>query len=579
MKKQQLLPVLLWLFATNCIAQTTYTKVSNTATTYVNTPENYKGVTWMDLDHDGRPDLFVNQKFLFHNEGNGQFAAWPQLTGAHTGTGPSGSSWGDLDNDGHADCITTSVISGMHRNNGDQTFTTVTAQLPDFTNYAGWDCVLADVDNNGRLDLLFVHACCNFHSTGPFNCKFYLQGTDGVFTPVTGYEFTDGTAPYTIPIWSDYDLDGDVDLFIGSGPAGGNPRPDFCYKNLLKESGIFKLERLTTFPFMEGQDGQVYNFMDYDNDGDLDICLTNYAVAPTRFYKNNNGIYTTMTTPFTTTSQHLSNCWGDLDNDGDIDGILTSDGSGNIRAAFNQNEGSFLALRNLGAAGTQIAGIALADYDNDGDLDFYTNGKGEARAMFQNNLAADNKWVQFSLQGVASNRSAIGAKIILFAQINGKAVRQYREVSGHTAFQSQNDLRQHIGLGNAERIDSAIVQWPSGLKEIFKNLSVNQFYTIVEGQRISSTSPTLEPAARFSLKMSPNPVQDAFAVGLDGVATERFIRQVEVYDTTGRLVPAGITLNGQNATVHLGAAIPAGMYYLHLQLDQGDSVVAPIVKQ
>ena len=578
MKKQNLIFALLVGSASTCFAQTTYTKVSNAATTYVNTQENYKGVSWIDLDKDNRPDLFVNQKFLFHNDGGGVFSALPQLTSAHTGINASGSSWGDMDNDGDVDCITTSLVSGMHLNNGDNTFATASNQLPNFTNYTGWDCILADVDNNGRLDPLFLHACCTFHSAGPFNCNFYLQGVNGVFTQVKGYEFTDGTAPYTIPTWTDYDLDGDVDLFIGSGPAGGNPSPDFCYKNLLKETGTFRLERLNSFPFNLGQDGQVYNFIDYDNDGDLDICLTNYTLVPNRFYQNNGGIYTAVNTPFIVSSLHLSNCWGDLDNDGDLDAIFTSDGSGNIRAAFNQNGASFLPLRNLGAAGTQVAGIALADYDNDGDLDFYTNGSGEARAMFRNNLIAGNKWAQFTLRGIQSNRSAIGAKIWIHAKWGGTAVRQYREVLAHTAFQSQNDLRQHIGLNLAEQIDSVIVLWPAGSKEIFKNLPVNRFYNIVEGQGISGTSPAPEPATGFLLEISPNPAKDVFTVLLNG-PEERSILQVEVLDSVGRIVATTFNAQNKGAQVQFGAQVPTGVYFVKIHLDKGESVVEQVVRQ
>lgn len=93
------------------------------------------------------------------------------------------------------------------------------------------------MDNNGRLDITFTHACCSFHPTGPFPCRLSLQALDGSFSQVTGDQFTDQNKPYTIPIWSDYDLDGDMDLFIGSGPAG-SLGPDFCYKNLLKETCV-----------------------------------------------------------------------------------------------------------------------------------------------------------------------------------------------------------------------------------------------------------------------------------------------------------------------------------------------------
>ncbi len=170
-------------------------------------------------------------------------------------------------------CITAGASSAVHINSGDGTsFSIATNTVPGLSSYPAWDCVVADVDNNGRLDLLLVHAE-NFHNTGPFPCKFYLQTSPGVFVQQTGYEFTDSNDPYTIPIWTDYDLDGDLDLFIGSGP-GGSTGPDYRYKNLLKETGAFSLQRITAAPFNLLEDGQVYNFIDYDNDGDMDGMLT-----------------------------------------------------------------------------------------------------------------------------------------------------------------------------------------------------------------------------------------------------------------------------------------------------------------
>ncbi|MEO6037094.1 MAG: CRTAC1 family protein, partial [Saprospiraceae bacterium] len=465
--------LLLVLFPWCLFAQAPFIRItdpSNPATTFPGNAAPYKGLAWVDLDGDNRTDLFVSQRYLFHNDGNGHFTQLTNVNGAQGGQGAGGSSWGDLDNDGDPDGITTSVNSGFHQNNGDNTFTLLNADIPDFAGYSAWDCALADADNNGRLDAVFVHACCTFHPTGPFPCKLYLQSQNGGFTPVTGYEFTDTTAAYTIPAWFDYDQDGDMDLFIGSGPANGTPKPDFNYRNLLKETGAFGLERLTTFPFAEPQDGQTYNLMDYDNDGDLDICLTNYAAAPNRFYRNDGGAYTSINTPFTKVGQHLANCWGDVNNDGYLDVLITTDGSPIINLYYNQKDGSFANAAVASTAGANVCGIAMADYDNDGQLDFYTNGANEARGLFHNQLTINQHWAQFTLQGTTSNRSAIGAEIRVKAMLDGGATWQLRQVVAHNSFQSQNDLRQHFGLNDALQIDSVSVRWPSGLVETFSVL-------------------------------------------------------------------------------------------------------------
>ncbi len=567
--------LILLLFPWCLKAQGFFTKITdntNPAVTFTNTAATYKGLVWIDLDNDNRPDLFVSQRYLFHNDGNSNFSQMANVSGATTGQGSAGSSWGDIDNDGYPDAITASLISGLHHNNGDGTFTPMTSMLSNFTEYSGWDCALVDADNNGRLDLSYVHACCNFHPTGPFSCRLFLQSTDGTFNPVTGYEFTDTLAAYTIPIWADYDLDGDMDLFIGSGPANNPPGalPDFNYRNMLKETGTFSLKRLTDFPFMVPQDGQTYNFVDVDNDGDLDICLTNYSQAPTRFYRNNNGVYVSETTPFTLQVGHLANCWGDVDNDGDIDVMVTTDGSPMIKLYRNNGNGTFAVAASAGTADNTVCGLAFADYDNDGDLDFYTNGPTEGRALFRNNSLAGNRaWVEITLEGTQSNRSAIGATLRVKAKIGGNDVWQIRQVTAHNSFQSQSDLRQHFGLNDATTIDSLEIRWPSGLTEAFTGLAVKNFYKIVEGQGIT---PTIEPSPA-SFDVRPNPVFRELTV-----TAEEKIAGVEMFDPSGKLIPLQLTEMAEGWRIWLYGNPPAGAYFLRVRFDNGTMATKQVLK-
>lgn len=572
MKQFLLFPFLLFPF---CLlkSQSLFTKITdptNPAVTFTNTPASYKGAVWIDLDQDNWPDLFVSQRFLFRNTRNGNFVQLTDVNGAVAGQVAAGSSWGDLDNDGDPDCITASLTSGVHHNNGDNTFTVATASLPNFSNYSAWDCALADADNNGRLDLAFVHAAGGFHPTGPFPCRLYLQNTDGTFAQTTGYEFTDTNAPYTIPTWSDYDLDGDMDLFIGSGPAQIAPQPDFNYKNLLKETGSFTLQRLESFPFKMPQDGQTYNFIDYDNDGDFDMCLTNYSQAPTRFYMKKDTGYTQLTTPFTTTVGHLANCWGDIDNDGYIDVLISTDGDPNARLYRNLGNGTFAAAQIAGTAENKICGIAMADYDNDGDLDFYTNGATTGRALFRNDNLADNRhWVQFSLEGVESNRSAIGALLRLKTAVGW----QIREVSAHNSFQGQNDLRQHFGLNDAAIIDSLVVRWPSGSIQTFTNLAHSNFYKITENEGIDVIVAAQEPAVPPVFKVLPNPLSREFTI-----ESKEKIAAVQVFDSAGKIIALQLTLFEKGAIVNLIGNPPAGMYFIRVQFENDRTAAQQVIK-
>ncbi len=515
----------------------------------------------------------MSQKFLFRNLGNGNFEQLSDVAGVTLGQAASGSSWGDLDNDGDLDCISASTVSGLHYNLGNYTFELKNNLLPGFADYRAWDCAMADADNNGRLDLFFAHADGFPQGSIQQPCKFYMQGTDGVFSEITGYEFATEFRPYTIPVWMDYDLDGDQDLFIGTGP-GGSAGPDYCYRNMLQETGTFSLERITAAPFNALQDGQVYNAIDYDNDGDMDICLTNYAGAQTRFYRNQQNNFSAINTPFTLQGQFLSNAWGDMDNDGDLDVLITRDNPTSV-VYYQNNGGVFAAAKTAANVATNACGLALADYDNDGDLDFYLNGAGTGRSLFRNDtLSGNRKWAQFTLQGGPSNRSAIGALIRVKAKIGGQNVWQIRSVSAHNTFQGQHDLRQHFGLKDASSLDSIIVKWPSGLVQTFTGLPSNQFYTIIEGVDISPVVTPEKNLQSIPLEISPNPGKQEFRIraALKMVA-------VELFDSTGKNMPIQISLEENLVLMQLKGNPPAGIYFAQVVFENGQKSLGQIVVQ
>jgi enediyne biosynthesis protein E4 len=571
---KQLFPLLLLLPICLC-GQNLFTRVTdagNPVVSFINTNAQYKGASWIDLDHDNYPDLFVCQKFLFRNLGNGNFEQLPDVAGVTLGQAAAGASWGDIDNDGDLDCISASVVSGLHDNNGDQTFNLQNTLLSDFVSYRAWDCALADADNNGLLDLFFTHAEGFPPGSVSQPCKLYLQTGKDTFSLVTGYEFATEFKPFTIPIWTDFDLDGDADLLIGSGP-GGSPGPDYCYRNMLKENGVFSLVRLTGFPFSQQQDGQVYNAIDYDNDGDMDICLSNYSGAKTRFYRNDNGNYVELNTPFTTTAGRLSNVWGDIDNDGDLDVLISVDGNPNI-LFYRNNAGAFAAASSLGAADNGICGIVLADYDNDGDLDIYTNGATTARALFNNISAAGmNQWAAFTLTGKQSNRSAIGTLLRIKANINGQAVWQIREITAHNSFQGQHDLRQHFGLGNAAVIDSVELRWPSGLVQKFSNLASNNFYKITEGQDVKVVATSNPESESIVFVLSPNPVSHSFTINC-----KEKLALLQLFDSTGKVTPISYETFGENITVQIRGNAVAGSYFLRAYFENGQTIIRPVSK-
>jgi hypothetical protein len=519
----------------------------------------YRGASWVDYDNDGKPDLFAAPNFLFRNLGNGSFSRTTTPIGASWRQNFAGSSWADVDNDGDVDCYLANEPSGIYLNDGRGGFSLMATSMPQLSAPA-WAGAFGDYNNDGRVDLITAYPK-NFLS--PPNRPSYLLKNNGsnAFAAITGYAFTDGFDFYTVPYWSDFDLDGDLDLFIASGPGGTAPARDYQYKNLLKETGRDSFTRINNLKFATDlQDGQCYNFIDHDNDGDLDLCLTNFAGTFSRFYKNNNGVYDTLANAFARRRPALSNTWGDFDNDGDIDCLMGNDQYGLLFFYRNDSADVFTAL-NFGSTNLGASGIAYADYDNDGDLDFYVNGIPPARGLYRNDtLAANRRWVMFSCVGVQSNKSAIGTKVRIKATIRGKSTWQYRDISAQNTFQGQNDLRVHFGLADATRIDSVVVDWLSGRRDVFTNVNPNQRYRVVEGQPLANITDIKETPENYPLSISPNPAQNLLT--FNGLAENAVVKSVEVFDLNGKLMVTSPTLNGNQIVV---SSLANGLYILKVQ--------------
>jgi enediyne biosynthesis protein E4 len=476
-----LLFVFLLLIVIKLPAQEEFTNVNsptNPATIH-SSPGFYKGAAWIDFDNDDDIDLFASPNFLFRNDGKGVFVKIENPFGFTAQQPPGGSSWADLNNDGFIDCIISQAPSNVFLNTGNGTFKNITSQIPELTGYTSWGCAIGNMNNDPYPDFVYTHAR-GFHKGGMFPGKLYLSKSAAV-TPVSikGLVLTDSLKPYTVPYWSDYDLDGDMDLFVASGP-GGKPGPDFQYKNMKIETGKDELISMTEELFAnQPQDGQGYSFIDVDNDRDLDLCLTNYAGALTQFYMNQGGKFVVTKMPFSYRANNLSNNWGDFDNDGDLDVIITSD-SAKSKYYKNNSDGTFLPAVKIGKIGG--SGVSNGDYDNDGDLDVFIHGIDSARALYNNNASSNgNNWINVRCTGNTCGKSALGTVVSIKTTVDGKTVWQMREINAQNSFLSQNDLRVHFGIGKAKIIETLIVKYPGGLAQTFTNIVANTFYSHEEG--------------------------------------------------------------------------------------------------
>ncbi|MGB5895336.1 MAG: FG-GAP-like repeat-containing protein [Ignavibacteriaceae bacterium] len=309
----------------------------------------------------------------------------------------------------------------------------------------------------------------------PFLITFLLI-TNASFTTIFSQTFVEVVDPnnpvtttatdgnYAGAAWIDIDNDSDLDLYVTK---------NFLFRNI----GGGNFERLNDFTSISAnQLGNGTSWGDYDNDGDLDAMLTNYGGAPNRFYRNDNGSYTSLSNELTLAGTYLGNSWGDFDNDGDLDVLLTNEQS--VRVFMNNGDETF-TQESIISGGSRST--SLGDYDNDGDLDFYsTASASSSRGLYKNETQNGNNWVLFSLAGSISNKSAIGAKVKLKAIINGNPVWQFREVSAQNNFNGHNSLRVHFGVGDATMIDSVIIEWTSGEAVVLTNVSPNDFYDVEE---------------------------------------------------------------------------------------------------
>ncbi len=235
---------------------------------------------------------------------------------------------------------------------------------------------------------------------------------------------------------------------------------------------------------------------DYNNDGTLDLFITNWLDENNVLYRNNgDGTFTDVSAKSGVFESGLGKtCWGtvlfDVDNDTDLDIFFAA---GHIDPASWENHGqSDVLLRNNGdGTFTDISkevglhqfnpkgvgrGVATGDYDTDGDLDLIIVNSGEKPRLLRNDGGNKNNWLHIRTVGVQSNRDGVGAHIKI---ITGD-LHQIREVTAGSSYLSQNSLEVEFGLGNYKKVDKIIIQWPSGTVQTLTNVPANQTIVVTE---------------------------------------------------------------------------------------------------
>ena len=454
---------------------------------------------------------------LYRNNGDGTFTDVAIAAGvADTGYG-MGCAVGDYDNDGFPDLYVTNFGANVFfRNNGDGTFTDVTTQTGTGDTRWGTSCAFVDYDNNGFLDLYVtnyvkyaiesdqvcmdkgVRVYCDPRLyEGELDILYHNNG-DGTFTDMTeSAGFSGATGRGLAIAWGDYDDDGDMDVYIAN-----DADQNFLYRN--NGDGTFTDVSLTAgVGFSEDGDaenGMGTDFGDYDNDGYLDLVVTNFQDQTNTLYHNEGGgLFSDVSYASkigTISLPYLA--WGvsfcDYDNDGYQDLFIANGHLHENVQAFNpigfyeqpnllfrnNRDGTFDEVGTDSGSGMHLEkvsrGFAYSDYDNDGDLDqLVTNLKGAPDLL--ENEGGQNAWLTLKLIGTRSNRDAIGARV----KVTTGNLTQIREVRSGSSYLSQNDMRLHFGLGKHRQTDRIEIRWPSGLRELLEGVEANQTLTLVEG--------------------------------------------------------------------------------------------------
>ena len=493
------------------------------------------GVAWIDFDRDGWMDLYlVNgghwedlvqgkrtvSNALYRNNGDGTFTDVTGKAGVGNRHWGMGVAAGDYDNDGWVDLFVCNYgPNTLYRNNGDGTFKDVTGTAGVGDGRWAVSASFGDYDADGWVDLYVTNTVqFDYKDPDPMDCHYrgitvqcgplgmvgdsdilYRNNGDGTFRNVSEKAgVSDVTPSYGLgAIWSDYDNDGDIDLYVANDQMA-----NFLFRNqgdgTFEETGLFAGAAFSDDGTAQGSMG--VDFGDYDRDGLLDIYITHFSDDYNTLFRNlGQGRFRDMTrgAGLTFSSWPMVG-WGtgfaDLDHDGWED-IFAANGhvfpqvdGYKIGTSFHQRSQVF---RNLGQGKFQEVsagldklkswssrGVAFADYDNDGDIDVAVNNLDGVPWLLKNQKGSQaGHWLLLSLEGTRTNRSAIGARVTL-ETAEGK---QMREVRGGSSYESTHDFRVHFGLGRLETVKKLTVRWTDGTTQSFEDLSVNRAYRLKEG--------------------------------------------------------------------------------------------------
>lgn len=497
------------------------------------------GVAVFDYNNDGRPDIFFTnganiatlrkddpkyRNRLFRNDGNGKFTDVTDSAGLAGSGYDMGVAVGDYDNDGFPDLFVAGVHhSTLYHNNGDGTFTDVTVKSgldaalnhpdPDFGPLWAITAVWVDVNNDGLLDLFVVNYLQWSYSAQP-SCMFdlvpdychpkffkgqpnqlFLNNGDGTFRDASKeWGLRDHIGKGMGAAMADYDLDGRPDLFVTN---------DSTYNSLFHNLGN-KFEEVAfdagvalteDGSFISGMGG---DFRDFNNDGYPDIAFAALIGQTFPLYQNTGkGAFREVTTPsgMREASLQMSGYGAalyDFDNDGGKDLFVSGGHVQSVKLPGQPVDQYNAVFRNPGAKGkwtdlrdqagltaippARHRGCAFGDFDGDGKIDVVVTAIDRDAELWMNRTADSGHWLEFALQGTASNRDGIGARI----KVVSKHATQFNHMTTSVCYASSSDGPVHFGLGADTRADLVEITWPSGIVQTLRDVPADRIMKVVE---------------------------------------------------------------------------------------------------
>jgi hypothetical protein len=461
------------------------------------------GAAWQDVDGDEDLDLYVpvhtGPAQLWLNDGLGQFVERGAERGVDNG-GANGISavFADYDNDGDEDLyVVNDGPNRLYRNDGAGWFVDVGVEAGVADAHLGASASWGDYDGDGFLDLYVTN---NIECVGGVGSLYqpdvlYHNERTGSFTEQTALLGVDATMGAGFQAaWFDHDHDGDVDLYLANDYYGPDPDANHLWRN--DGPGDGGAWRFTDVSSGSGTGYAMHSMGvavgDYDRDLDLDLAVSDKG-GNLLARNEADGTFADVSAasgverPYQT-ADLVSVTWGmgfaDLNLDGWEDLFVAGGNLGNRLEQSNQlfvnaGDGTFLDLSAPSGTADQFVtrGVAFVDYDRDGRIDLYTINQDGSPVLYRNVTPVDGlHWLEVDTAGGTSNRDGCGARLTLTVA----GTKLLRQVLCGSSLGTGSDPTVHFGLGGAKSASKLVIEWPSGKRQVIRNLVVDGLLTVTE---------------------------------------------------------------------------------------------------